>query len=42
MIGRRLPERMRETAMQAIGLVTVLIGVSNFLVLASGPTPIRI
>jgi uncharacterized membrane protein YqgA involved in biofilm formation len=30
-VGSRLPERMRETAMQAIGLVTVLIGVSNFL-----------
>lgn len=29
--GARLPRRMRETAMQAIGLVTLLIGVSNFL-----------
>ena len=29
--GGRLPEGMRRTAMQAIGLVTVLIGVSNFL-----------
>ncbi|CAA9439714.1 MAG: Uncharacterized DUF554 membrane protein [uncultured Rubrobacteraceae bacterium] len=29
--GARLPQRMRETAMQAIGLVTLLIGISNFL-----------
>jgi len=29
--GRRLPEGMRRTAMQAIGLVTLLIGVQNFL-----------
>jgi len=29
--GSRLPEGMRKTAMQAIGLVTVLIGVQNFL-----------
>lgn len=29
--GARLPEGMRKTAMQGIGLVTVLIGVQNFL-----------
>jgi len=29
--GARLPRRMRETAMQAIGLVTLLIGVQSFL-----------
>ncbi len=29
--GARLPQGMRKTAMQAIGLVTLLIGVSNFL-----------
>jgi uncharacterized protein len=29
--GARLPEGMRETAMQAIGIVTLLVGVSNFL-----------
>ncbi len=29
--GSRLPEGMRGTAMQAIGLVTVLIGVQNFI-----------
>jgi uncharacterized protein len=29
--GQRLPEGMRSTAMQAIGLVTLLIGVQNFL-----------
>ena len=31
LVGARLPEAMRQTAMQAIGLVTLLIGVSNFL-----------
>ncbi len=30
-VGARLPEGMRETAMRAIGIVTLLIGVSNFL-----------
>jgi hypothetical protein len=29
--GQRLPEGMRSTALQAIGLVTLLIGVQNFL-----------
>jgi uncharacterized membrane protein YqgA involved in biofilm formation len=29
--GARLPEGMRTTAMQAIGIVTLLVGVSNFL-----------
>lgn len=29
--GSRLPEGMRRTAMQAIGIVTLLVGVSNFL-----------
>lgn len=29
--GARLPEAMRQTAMQAIGIVTLLVGVSNFL-----------
>ncbi len=36
--GARLPRRMRETAMQAIGLVILLICVSNFLILARAPT----
>jgi uncharacterized protein len=31
LVGARLPLRMRQTAMQAIGLMTLLIGVSNFL-----------
>src|SRR5215210_9102901 len=31
LVGTRLPQGMRKTAMQAIGLVTLLIGVSNFL-----------
>jgi uncharacterized protein len=30
LVGAKLPERMRETAMRAIGIVTLLIGVSNF------------
>src|ERR671933_772926 len=30
-IGARLSERMRETAMHAIGLVTVLVGIHSFL-----------
>ena len=30
-VGRRLPEGMRRTAMQAIGIVTLLIGIQNFL-----------
>jgi uncharacterized membrane protein YqgA involved in biofilm formation len=29
--GTRLPESMRSTAMQAIGIVTLLVGASNFL-----------
>lgn len=29
--GARLPVAMRQTAMQAIGIVTLLVGVSNFL-----------
>jgi len=29
--GGRLPEGMRSTAMQAIGIVTLLVGVSHFL-----------
>ena len=29
--GQRLPEGMRSTAMQAIGLVILLIGVQNFI-----------
>ncbi len=31
LVGARLPKGMRQTAMQGIGLVTLLIGVSNFL-----------
>ncbi|HEX2728388.1 MAG TPA: DUF554 domain-containing protein [Rubrobacteraceae bacterium] len=31
LVGARLPEGMRETAMSAIGIVTLLVGVSNFL-----------
>ena len=31
LVGARLSEGMRETAMSAIGLVTVLVGVHSFL-----------
>jgi uncharacterized membrane protein YqgA involved in biofilm formation len=31
LVGAKLPEVMRHTAMQAIGIVTLLVGVSNFL-----------
>lgn len=31
MVGAKLPEAMRETAMSAIGLVTLLVGVQSFL-----------
>ena len=40
LVGAKLPERMRETAMRAIGIVTLLIGVSNFLELATTGTRI--
>ena len=36
--GAKLPEAMRATAMQAIGFVTLLVGVASFLVLATTPT----
>jgi uncharacterized membrane protein YqgA involved in biofilm formation len=31
LVGAKLPEAMRRTAMQAIGIVTLLVGVANFL-----------
>jgi uncharacterized membrane protein YqgA involved in biofilm formation len=31
LVGAKLPETVRHTAMQAIGIVTLLVGVSNFL-----------
>jgi uncharacterized membrane protein YqgA involved in biofilm formation len=34
LVGAKLPGTMRHTAMQAIGIVTLLVGVSNFLGLA--------
>ena len=36
--GAKLPQSMRRTAMQAIGIVTLLVGVSNFLVLDATST----
>jgi uncharacterized membrane protein YqgA involved in biofilm formation len=38
LVRARLPETMRRTAMQAIGIVTLLVGVRNFLVLATAST----
>jgi uncharacterized protein len=32
LVGAKLPEAMRHTAMQAIGIVTLLVGISSFLV----------
>jgi uncharacterized membrane protein YqgA involved in biofilm formation len=40
LVGARLPLGMRQTAMHAIGLMTLLIGVSNFLELAIASTQI--
>ncbi len=40
--GQRLPEGMRSTAMQAIGLVTLLIGGQNFMVFGKAPTSLRL
>jgi uncharacterized protein len=31
LVGSKLPEAMRQSAMQAIGIVTLLVGISNFL-----------
>ncbi len=31
LVGARLPESVRHTAMHAIGIVTLLVGVSNYL-----------
>src|SRR5918994_3230741 len=31
LVGARLPEGMRETALHAIGLVTLLVGIQSFL-----------
>ena len=40
LVGARLPERMRETAMQAIGVITLLVGISNFLSLDNPLVPL--
>jgi uncharacterized membrane protein YqgA involved in biofilm formation len=31
LVGAKLPEAMRLTAMQTIGIITLLVGVANFL-----------
>lgn len=38
--GAKLPEAMRATAMQAIGIVTLLVGVANFLEYANPLVPL--
>jgi uncharacterized membrane protein YqgA involved in biofilm formation len=38
--GTKLPEGMRSTAMQAIGIVTLLVGVSNFLMFDNPLVPL--
>jgi uncharacterized membrane protein YqgA involved in biofilm formation len=38
--GAKLPEAMRRTAMQAIGIVTLLVGISNFLVYSNPLVPL--
>jgi uncharacterized protein len=40
LVGANLPEMMRRTAMQAIGLVILLVGISSFLELATTSTHI--
>jgi uncharacterized protein len=40
LVGARLPEGMRSTAMHAIGIVTLLVGVSNFLEYSNPLTPL--
>ena len=38
--GAKLPETVRHTAMQAIGIVTLLVGISDFLELGRTSTQI--
>ena len=40
LVGAKLPEGMRETAMHAIGIVTLLVGISNFLPFANPLVPL--
>jgi uncharacterized membrane protein YqgA involved in biofilm formation len=40
LVGAKLPEAMRHTAMQAIGIVTLLVGISSFLVFDTTSTQI--
>jgi uncharacterized protein len=40
LVGARLSERMRKTAMQAIGVITLLVGISNFLSLDNPLVPL--
>ena len=40
LVGARLPQRMRQTAMHAIGLVTVLVGMQSFLRFANPLVPL--
>jgi uncharacterized membrane protein YqgA involved in biofilm formation len=38
LVGAKLPEAIRHTAMQAIAIVTLLVGISNFLECATAST----
>jgi uncharacterized membrane protein YqgA involved in biofilm formation len=40
LVGARLPQRMRQTAMHALGLVTVLVGIQSFLRFANPLVPL--
>jgi uncharacterized membrane protein YqgA involved in biofilm formation len=40
LVGAKLPETMRRTAMQAIGIVTLLVGTAYFLEFATTGTRI--
>lgn len=40
LVGAKLPEGMRSTAMAAIGMVTLLVGVSNFLEFSNPLVPL--
>src|SRR3712207_1531665 len=40
LVGTKLPEAVRHTALQAIGIVTLLVGISNFLVYSNPLVPL--
>jgi uncharacterized membrane protein YqgA involved in biofilm formation len=40
LVGAKLPARMRDTAMHAVGIITLLVGISNFLEFANPLVPL--